>query len=411
MSDKKQTQESYASDEEFVKLSLYRFIEEATNGDVNAMLILAENYEKGVLAEVEKDEKEDQANYWRTMYNQNDGDYKLATHYESLGEYQEAFPYFAKAAANGNDKAMVELGLLYRDSKVYQINYWNSVDLVDLYEKVLKEDSKAIFELCTMYINGFGVPEDEEKAYQLLMKSAELDYIPAILRLAHLHNDGIKINENGDFAKDLFIKAAELGSDEAKIFLLTMYHDDKNETEKERLLEEIFQTSDAPTMYSIGMLYYHGDIVKKQDYSLALKWLEKSVENGYTDNDIMFKIMNIYSNGIGNINPDKEKAEYWRNRLHNDEIDYSETNTFHLPEENCKKAMYWFKRAAAENNVDAIFNIGLLYDHGGSWGCDFEEGSMFIAKKWYTKAANLGHKEAEEHLKELILYMEDHDII
>ena len=75
--------------------------------------------------------------------------------------------------------------------------------------------------------------------------------------------------------------------------------------------------------------------------------------------------------------------------------------------------MYWFKKAAAENNVDAIFNVGLLYNHGEQFGGDesTEDCSLFLARKWYTKAANLGHTDATENLKQLIIDMGDYELI
>lgn len=266
--------------------------------DLVAILELAELYENGLGGEIEKDEKEDQAHYWRTMYNQNDGDYKLASNYEGLGEDHEAFQFLAKAAANGNDKAMVKLGLMYRDSKVDGNNYWNTKDVIELFEKTINNDLKSIYSLGEMYYYGKNVEEDKVRGYQLFEKAANLEYIPAILMLKELQNSGIEIEKDNHSIKDFV-------------------------------------------------------------------------------------------------------------------IDNKENNIFHLPEENYKKAMYWFKKAAAENNVDAIYNVGLMYDHGQKWGGDGSDNecSMFLARKWYIKAANLGHKEAAEMLEQLTSDMEDSEMI
>ncbi|QOW09773.1 sel1 repeat family protein [Kaistella flava (ex Peng et al. 2021)] len=380
------------------------------NDNLLAMLELAELYDNKLAGEKEEDEKEDQANYWRSLYNEKNGDYQLGNRREHEATYAERFPFLAKDAIKGNTESMVKLGLMYRDSIVGQINYWNASDVVELFEKTMAGDVQSMHSLGEMYFYGQNVKEDEVKGYHWLKKAADLDYVPSILQLAELQNSGIEIEKENHTIKELFIKAAQLGSDEAKRCLVVICHEDKNEEEKEKWLQEILQTTDSEVMKAIGYFYYNGDIVEK-DHNKAIQWFEKAAENG--NFMVMNTLANIYKNGKGNIKKDVEKGEYWNDRHWDFEIDYSEINKFHLPKENFNKAMYWFKRAAAENNVDAIFNVGLLYDNAVNWGGDFmcDESCMFLARKWFKKAISLGHEEAKEGLKYLISDMEDCELI
>jgi TPR repeat protein len=55
--------------------------------------------------------------------------------------------------------------------------------------------------------------------------------------------------------------------------------------------------------------------------------------------------------------------------------------------ENYSEAEKWFQKAAAQNELDAIWNLGFIHHRGrGSFPKDFLE-----AEKWYIRAAEQGH--------------------
>ena len=62
-------------------------------------------------------------------------------------------------------------------------------------------------------------------------------------------------------------------------------------------------------------------------------------------------------------------------------------------EEDAKKALYWYKKAAQLNDQDAQYNIGMMYLVG--------EGvieSHDVAKDWFEKSSSLGHAESQYQL-------------
>ena len=61
-------------------------------------------------------------------------------------------------------------------------------------------------------------------------------------------------------------------------------------------------------------------------------------------------------------------------------------------EKDKNRAFYWFNVASSQSNKDAIYNLGLLYRQNKK-----EDGNV-NGIKYITKAANLGHPPAQNHL-------------
>jgi TPR repeat protein len=63
-------------------------------------------------------------------------------------------------------------------------------------------------------------------------------------------------------------------------------------------------------------------------------------------------------------------------------------------QKNYTEAEQWFQKAAAQNELDAIWNIGILHHRGrGGYPKDFLE-----AQKWYLRAAEQGHMPSQVSL-------------
>ncbi len=57
---------------------------------------------------------------------------------------------------------------------------------------------------------------------------------------------------------------------------------------------------------------------------------------------------------------------------------------------NYREAAKWYKKAAAREQVDAKFSMGVMYEQGKGVAVDYSR-----AYKWYLSAAKDGHKEAQ----------------
>lgn len=58
-----------------------------------------------------------------------------------------------------------------------------------------------------------------------------------------------------------------------------------------------------------------------------------------------------------------------------------------------KKAINWYKKAAQNGNVDAKYNLGVIYERGDGIEIDYEK-----AARWFLSAAKDGHKDAQYNL-------------
>ena len=69
---------------------------------------------------------------------------------------------------------------------------------------------------------------------------------------------------------------------------------------------------------------------------------------------------------------------------------------FGMLKEDYRKAIFWYRKAAAKNDPKALYNIGLCYKHG-----DGVKRSNRWARHYFEKARILGHKNANKQLKAL----------
>lgn len=119
----------------------------------------------------------------------------------------------------------------------------------------------------------------------------------------------------------------------------------------------------AASQFHLGLAFYHGTGVPKQDYAQAEIWWRKAAERG--NPQAQNNLACIYQQ-----DPD-------------DPDDYVE-------------AAYWFRRAAEQNNPTAQFNLGVMCQIGQGLPQNLSE-----AATWYSKAAVQGCAVAQFNLGEL----------
>ena len=67
-------------------------------------------------------------------------------------------------------------------------------------------------------------------------------------------------------------------------------------------------------------------------------------------------------------------------------------------EEDPKKALYWFKKAAQDNDIQAQYNLGMIYLDG-----EGVKKNHNVAKEWFEKSSTQGHTESQYQLACLYL--------
>jgi TPR repeat protein len=164
------------------------------------------------------------------------------------------------------------------------------------------------------------------------------------------------------------IRQARLGDVEAQVKLAEEYWvgESVNNIEKAiKWFKEAAKKDDYISMYNIGWIYQKGDGIDK-DLSKAIVWYEKAAEFNY--NKAEFNLSQIYRNSPAF--HDEQKSFYWLKRAA--EHDY--VHAYHnlgalyysggISENKYHDAFNWYMKAAVSGNVDSMFVISSLYEHG-----------------------------------------------
>ena len=96
--------------------------------------------------------------------------------------------------------------------------------------------SLAYANLCNLFLNGLGVPQDYERAGTLCEAAAALDDVNAITMLGDIHRFGLGVPEDLNVAVDYYSRGAEMGHPHAQYaYGLILFETDPEEAR--RLLE------------------------------------------------------------------------------------------------------------------------------------------------------------------------------
>lgn len=143
---------------------------------------------------------------------------------------------------------------------------------------------------------------DNKKAVELFYKSAKVDNsAEAIYELGRFFYEGKIVKQNFDKAKTFFEQSAGLGFIEAKYALGIFYFNKKNPHHSHKKAYNIFlelaqKENHAPSQNRVGMYLAFGIGIDK-DYKEAVKWFEKSANNGYVTGQCHLALM--YASGKG----------------------------------------------------------------------------------------------------------------
>lgn len=162
-------------------------------------------------------------------------------------------------------------------------------------------------------------------------------------------------------------------------------------------------TANYKNNFEKGLLKY-----RQRDYSEALTFFKKAAEEGNAS--AMYYIGLMFENGCG-VQKDYFKAEerYEEaakagyssaekklNLLRKNPDYLFELGLKNYKNNNFAPAIYNFKMAANENNSDAMYYLGIIYEEGRGTKIDYTE-----AEKWYENATKLKNSNASQKLDAL----------
>ncbi len=334
--------------------------------------------------------------------------YNLGVYYEKgLGEEKnekEAFLWYRRSAEQGLAVAQFNLGVCYdngigveKNEKEAFVCYKESAEqgfaeaqynLAVCYEKGIgvepdvkeaffwyrksAEQGFALAQYCIglCYDNGRGVEENKIKAFLWYKKAAKNGNVWDLYNLGIFYERGIGGIETEE--KEAFIcykESAELGLAEAQYNLAVCYQNGRgveiDEKEAFAWYKKSAEQGLADACYNVGYCYLMG-MGCPQNYESAFSWFNKTLEKGNSfelAKDAAYNIGLMLFNGMisgGNYMDYFINAAQSGDDLAQNMLGYCYENGSGVKEIDIEKAKYWYRKAAEQNNKEAIASLARL---------------------------------------------------
>ena len=278
------------------------------------------------------------------------------------------------------------------------------VPLLELQSKAQQGNLDAQYALAMKYLKGEGVATDHALALKWLRKSVEGGHLRAEYQLGLLHRDGIGVPKNLELALRWLRVAAGSGLPEAQ----TAY-DELNRAQLVRefeILRASAKGGDAAAQYALGRHYLTGKVPLAVNPAQALVWFTRAAEQQYAD--AQFDVGIFYKDGT-TVPRDLVRAKQWlskaaaqghiKAKVALQDIIRDETSTAGGTEKTFKfSESLPVYRAAVNGDVNAQFELGLLFIRGDAVLKDFTRGI-----EWLQRAAEQDHIGAQLELAGMYL--------
>ena len=298
--------------------------------------------------------------------------------------------------------------------------------------------------------NGEGIPKDEERAFKLFLKAANVGVPVAQLKIGLCYfmgrgvekdtcvaaqwlqksalggdsggqywwgvflRDGTGVAKNAGEAVRWFTKAADAGVVDAMVALAGCYRDGTGVVQDCCRAFELY--SKARDMGNVVALIELGDCYKMGrgvalDYAKAFALYKEAADKGHGFAYML--ISECCRNGLGVPKNDGEAINWLLKGMkaanknpelmalyehHIACVYLDEHSTVH----NDSEAFRWSKIAAEHGNANAQDLLGFCYQYGCGVEKDFD-----VASEWYRKSAAQGNEKAKKHLAELTDYINE----
>jgi SEL1 protein len=231
----------------------------------------------------------------------------------------------------------------------------------------------AQFNLAVLYMSGNGVEQSYPLALKYLSQAAQQGQTLARYHLGVLYKDGLGTLKNCNsavkFFKHVVEKAAWLaGIDQAFESYTTGkdYHSALNTYQQCAELGVEVAQSNAAYMFDRGYgvkAFLGENSSNTEQLQRALAWYTKAAEQGNVEAYV--KVGDYYYYGTAGLT----NAVTGDNTGHNTTVQY-------------EKSVYHYRRAADLRNAQAMFNLGIMHEHGIGLPQDF-----YLAKRYYDMAS------------------------
>ena len=251
------------------------------------------------------------------------------------------------------------------------------------------------------YLQGEGVPKNEEEAVKWLAKGAEQGDARAQTRLGNCYQLGTGVVKDEQEAVKWYAKAAAQGHARAQTGLGFCYYFGsgvvKDEEEAVKWHAKAAAQGNAVAQNTLGVCYQLGTGVVKDEQE-AVKWHAKAAAQGYAEAQTCLGV--CYENGTGVLKDEQEAVKWYAKAAAQGNAGAQtclgvcyKNGTGVVKDE--QEAVRWYAMAAEQGNAQAQYELGVCYENGEGIPVDLKE-----AFKWYTRAAELGFALAKERLRQ-----------
>ncbi|MGI9450753.1 MAG: caspase family protein [Geminicoccaceae bacterium] len=275
---------------------------------------------------------------------------------------------------------------------------------------VVKEDPRALADLAMNYVEGAGVPQSYEKAFELFMRSAELGYVAASHEVGKAYRDGRGVRRNYERATYWIRKAADWGFVWGQLNMAKIYLDGLGVRQDDGVAVAWFQKAleqnNGWAMIMLGKLYLDGRGVP-QSVDKAIELFEQASDTGLEAGYL--ELSHLYRNGTY-VEKDLEKAVgYLKDALEKYESNNAKIelarfmiNGIGMPADPAAGLALLEEVAADDDPKSASYAMTTI-------ARAFEKGDVLPSDKvraieLYEEAAELGHLSAQERVARLYRY-------
>lgn len=204
---------------------------------------------------------------------------------------------------------------------------------------------------------------NKEKAFDSYKQAAEMNYVPAIVKIANFYHDGIVVEKDLSKYLSWLLKAAQLEDPDAQNRVGVCYHDgigtDQNIEKAQNWYIKAAKQGNLYAMNNLRILYSNQGKTKE-----SLAWARRGAELGQIE--CQYALGKAYNNGDG-LKKDKEQAFYWFKKAadsnHNGAC--NEVGVLlHNEEENYNLAFEYFSKAVKLGSKNATYNLAMMYELG-----------------------------------------------
>ncbi len=214
-------------------------------------------------------------------------------------------------------------------------------------------------------------------------------------------------------------KAAETGDPIAEFKLASMLYEgkglDRDDAEAAKWFLRAAEQDHIEAQFILGVMYEKGDGVARDD-DQAYRWISSAARHGYARARVMLesdkwlnyldakkaKVEAREKDDSGHQTVSGEQIEEYLRRAEEGDVDaqYNLGIIYYHGEgvsRNFEEAIHWFHKAAESGDADAQYNLGFMYGRGEGVEKNHEQ-----SLEWFKRASQQGHTGASEILEKMM---------